>query len=299
VQPNNANPGLGAVDPRRPYLGVQYAPNTPFPSYITVVGNSVPVGQINYLPHSAQSNYESMFVRLEKRFSRGVSFLSSYTWSKAITNAPQFRNAGGVNGNENSPPQDSYNLAAERSLASFHNEHRWINTFLYDLPVAKNNSVGSKIFRDIQLSGILSIQTGFPFTVNLSGDTAGAGAGTGGIFIRPNYILGQNVELSGSDRSTSRFFNTAAFSLPPTGTFGNLGRNTIIGPGLTDLDVVLAKSVALGESIRLQLRVECFNLFNHPNYNLVGRIINDPTTFGRVLNQLDPRQLQFGLKLVF
>ena len=107
VQPNNANPGLGAVDPRRPYLGVQYTPGTQFPNYITVAGNSVPVGQINYLPHSAQSNYESMFVRLEKRFSHGVSFLSSYTWSKAITNAPQFRNAGGFNGNENSPPQDS------------------------------------------------------------------------------------------------------------------------------------------------------------------------------------------------
>ena len=299
VQPNNANPGLGAVDPRRPYLGVQYAPNTQFPSYITVVGNTVPVGQINYLPHSAQSNYESMFVRLERRFSRGLTFLSSYTWSKAITNAPQFRNAGGVNGSENSPPQDSYNLAAERSLASFHNEHRWINTFLYDLPVAKNASLGSKLFRDIQLSGILSIQTGFPFTVNVSGDTAGAGAGTGGIFIRPNYILGQNVDLSGSDRSTSQFFNTSAFSLPATGTYGNLGRNTIIGPGLTDLDMVLAKTIALRESVKLQLRVECFNLFNHPNYNIVGRIINDPTTFGRVLNQLDPRELQFGLKLVF
>ncbi len=145
----------------------------------------------------------------------------------------------------------------------------------------------------------MSFQTGFPFTVNVSGDTAGAGAGTGGIFIRPNYILGQNVELSGSDRSTSRFFNTSAFSLPATGTYGNLGRDTIIGPGLTDLDMVLAKNIALRESVKLQLRIECFNLFNHPSYNLVGRIINDPTTFGKVLNQLDPRELQFGLKLQF
>jgi hypothetical protein len=299
VQPNNANPGAGAVDPRRPYLGVEYAPGTPFPSYITVVGNSVPVGQINYLPHSAQSNYHSMFARLEKRFSRGISFLSSYTWSKSITNAPQFRNAGGVNGNENSPPQNSYNLQAERSLASFHNAHRWINTFLYDLPVAKNKGAVSAIFGDIQLSGIFSVQSGFPFTVNVSGDTAGAGAGTGGIFIRPNYVTGQNVGLSGSDRSTSRFFNTAAFSLPATGTFGNLGRNTVIGPGLTNLDMVIAKNIALREAVRLQLRMETFNLFNHPNYNIVGRIINDPTTFGKVLSQLDPRQLQFGIKLIF
>ena len=299
VQPNNANPGLTAVDPRRPYLGVQYAPGTQFPSYITVVGNSVPVGQINYLPHSAQSNYESLFARLEKRFSRGLSFLSSYTWSKAITNAPQFRNAGGVNGNENSPPQDSYDLRAERSLASFDNAHRWINTALYDLPVPKHKGAVSAIFGDVQLSGILSLQSGFPFTVNVSGDTAGAGAGTGGIFIRPNYILGQAVALSGSARTTDHFFNTAAFSLPAAGTFGDLGRNTIMGPGLTDLDMVIAKNIALTESVKLQLRVECFNAFNHPNFNIVGRIINDPTTFGKVLSQLDPRELQFGIKLQF
>jgi hypothetical protein len=299
VQPNNANPGLGSPDPRRPYLGVEYAPGTPFPSYVTVVGNSVPVGQINYLPHSAQSNYHSLFARLEKRLSRGVSFLSSYTWSKSITNAPQFRNAGGTNGNENSPPQDSFNLAAERSLASFHNSHRWINTFLYDVPVPKNKGVGAKIFGDIQLSGILSMQSGFPFTVNVSGDTAGIGAGTGGILIRPNYVYGSQVELSGSDRSTSRFFNTSALALPATATFGNLGRNTIIGPGFTNLDAVIAKNIALSEAVKLQLRAEFFNLFNHPNYNIVGRIINDPTTFGKVLSQLDPRQLQFGLKLVF
>src|SRR5262249_30189642 len=249
VQPNNAQPGTGAVDPRRPLLGVQYAPNTPFPSYLTVIGNTVPVGQINYLPHSAQSNYHSMFARLERRFRSGVSFLSSYTWSKAITNAPQFRNAGGVNGNENSPPQDSFNLAAERSLASFHNAHRWINTFLYDLPIPRNHGMESKIFGDIKLSGIFSYQTGFPFTVNLSGDTAGIGAGTGGILIRPNYIAGRQVVLSGSDRSTDRFFNTSAFALPPAAAFGNLGRNTIIGPSLTNLDMVVAKNIALHEAV--------------------------------------------------
>jgi hypothetical protein len=133
----------------------------------------------------------------------------------------------------------------------------------------------------------------------VSGDTAGIGAGTGGILIRPNYVYGSQVELSGSDRSTSRFFNTSALALPATATFGNLGRNTIIGPGFTNLDAVIAKNIALSEAVKLQLRAEFFNLFNHPNYNIVGRIINDPTTFGKVLSQLDPRQLQFGLKLVF
>src|SRR6185436_10989541 len=112
------------------------------------------------------------------------------------------------------------------------------------------------------------------------------------ILIRPNYVYGSQVELSGSDRSTSRFFNTSALALPATAAFGNLGRNTIIGPGFTNLDAVIAKNIALSEAVKLQLRAEFFNLFNHPNYNIVGRIINDPTTFGKVLSQLDPRQLQ-------
>jgi hypothetical protein len=200
VQPNNAMPGPGNVDPRRPYLGVQYAPNTVFPSYVTVVGNTVPIGQINYLPHSAQSNYESLYVRFERRFSHGLSFLSSYTWSKAITNAPQFRNDGGTAGSENSPPQNSFDLAAERGLAPYNVEHRLINTALYDLPSPVNKGFISKLLGNIQVSGILSLQTGFPFTVNVSGDTAGIGAGTGGIVIRPNYVLGQPVQLSGSQR---------------------------------------------------------------------------------------------------
>ncbi len=303
VQPNNAQPGAGAIDPRRPYLGVQYASGTQFPAYLNVIGNSVPAGFINFLPHSAQSNYHSLFVRFDKRFSSGFSLLSSYTFSKAITNAPQFRNAGGAGGAENSPPQDSYNLRGERGLASFDVESRWVNTFIYDLPVGKRgkylqSGVASAILGDLQLSGIYQMQTGFPFTVNLKGDTAGVGAGTGGIFVRPNAVPGASAELPSSQRSTSQWFNTGAFLPPPNFTFGNVGRNTVIGPGLVNLDLVLAKSFHIGEKLRVELRAEGFNVFNHPNYNIIGRILNDPT-FGRVLSQLDPRQLQFGAKVVF
>ena len=106
-------------------------------------------------------------------------------------------------------------------------------------------------------------------------------------------------QLSGSDRSTSRFFNTLAFTQPAAGTFGNVGKNTVIGPGLTNLDFVIAKEIPFREHIRFQLRAEAFNVMNHSNYSIVGRIINTPATFGKVLGQLDPRQIQFGAKLVF
>src|SRR5215471_10168706 len=303
VQPNNAKPGLGAVDPRRPYAALQYAPGTQFPSYVTVVGNSVPVGFINYLPHSAQSNYHAMFVRIEKPFTNGLSWLASYTFSKAISNAPQFRNAGGASGSENSPAQDSFNLRAERGLAYYDTRHRLVNTVVYQLPFGREKrfvryGLLSKVIGGWETSGIVSAQTGFPFTPNLPGDTAGVGAGTGGIFVRPNLAPGIDWRLSGSQQSTSRFFNTAAFLSPAAGTFGVVGRNTIIGPGLVNADIVLARYVRVKEGLRLQFRAEFFNTFNHPNYNLVGRIVNDPT-FGQVLSQFDPRELQFGLKLTF
>jgi len=303
VQPNNSQPGLGAVDPRRPYYGLQYAPGTVFPPYVNVVGTSVPVGFINYLPHSAQSNYHSLFVRFEKPFAHGLSWLGSYNFSKAITNAPQFRNAGGATGSENSPAQDSFNLRAERGLASFDTRNRLVNTVVYQLPFGRDKpflryGLASKILGGWETSGILSLQSGFPYTINLKGDTAGVGAGTGGIFVRPNAVPGAYWQLSGSQRSTVRFFNTAAFTMPAAGTFGNVGRNTLIGPGLFNMDVVLSRYVRLKEGVNLQFRAEFFNGFNHSNYNLVGRIINDPT-YGQVLSQLDPRQLQFGLKLTF
>lgn len=303
VQPNNALPGTGNVDPRRPYAGLEFAPGTVFPPYIRATGNSVPVGFINYLPHSAQSNYHSSYLRLERRFRAGFSLLSSYTWSKAITNAPQFRNAGGATGAENSPPQDSFNLRADRGLASFHVAHRWVSTWLYDLPLGPgarylNSGTAGRILGGLQLSGIYTMQSGFPFTLNLRGDTAGVGAGTGGIFVRPNLVPGASPVLPSGSRTTARWFNTSAFVAPPAAQFGNAGKNTMIGPSMGNLDFVLVKNLVLTERIHLQIRSEVFNALNHPNFNFVGRILNDPT-FGRVLNQLDPRQLQFGVKAIF
>lgn len=301
VQPNNARPGPGAVNPRRPYRALQFAPGTQFPDYVSVEGNTVPVGFINFYPHSAQSNYHAMFARLEKRFTGGLSWLTSYNYSKAITNAPQFRNAGGANGAENSPPQDSHILSGERGLASFDLRHRMVNSMLWEIPFGKgrrwsSSGVADQVLGGWQVSGIHSMQTGFPFTPNLAGDTAGVGGGTGAILIRPNLVPGQDWRLSSEERTTARWFNTSAFALPPAFEFGNVGRNSVVGPGMVNLDFSAAKRFAITERVNLNFRSEFFNMFNKPNYNIVGRIINNPQ-FGRVQNQLPPRQIQFALRL--
>src|SRR5277367_2390262 len=176
VQLSNALPGSTAVAGRRPYVGAIFAQGTVFPPYITVQGNSVGGGTIATLPNEAQSNFHSLYVRGEKRLSHGFSYLSSFTFSKAITNAPQFRNAGGATGTENSPAQNSYDLSADRGLANFNAKFRWVNTVVYALPVGAGrqwlrSGIASQVLGGWQVSGILSLQTGFPFTINVTGDS--------------------------------------------------------------------------------------------------------------------------------
>jgi hypothetical protein len=286
VQPNNARPGSGPVDPRRPYGFLQFAEGTSFPDYVVVQGNRVPVGFINYLSRTAESEYDALVARVEKRFGGGFSLLSSYTLSEARSNAPQFRNAGGVAGAENSPPQDSHNLEAEWGPAYYDARHRWVTGATVAMPFG------------VQVSGIYTMQSGFPFTVNLRGDTAGVGAGTGGIFVRPNAVPGVDPYLPKRERKNRGYLNPAAFVAPPEGTFGTVGRNSVVGPGYINLDLSIARGISLGSGRRLELRAEAFNLTNRRNYTIVGRILND-ATFGQLLSQADPRQWQFGARLLF
>ena len=303
VQPNNAQPGAGAVDPRRPFGAMQFAPGTTFPDHVVVQGDRVPVGQINYLAHSARSEYDAVSVRLEKRLAGGMSLLSAYTLSEARSNAPQFRNAGGVNGSENSPPQDSHSLDAEWGPAYHDARHRWVTSATWALPFGPDRAYlrsGALVpfLRDWQVAGIYSMQSGFPFTVNLRGDTAGIGGGTGGILVRPNAVAGVDPYLPKSEWNNGRYLDPAAFAAPAAGAFGTIGRNSLVGPGFANLDLSLSRALRFGSGRRLELRAEAFNLLNRRNYTLVGRILNDPT-FGQLLSQADPRQWQFGARFVF
>jgi hypothetical protein len=303
VQVNNSLPGPTA---KRPYFGLTLAPSVQSALAFPATSTVVPVTTINYFPHSAQSNYHALLVRAERKFDSGFSLLSSFTWSKAISNAPQYRNAGGITGDENSPPQNSFNLAADRSLAYFNAKFRWVTSAVYELPFGKgqrmlSHGTGAAIAGGWQISGILQAQTGFPYTINYKGDPINIGGGSGGILVRPNYAVvnGRNVNpnLPSNQRSTSEYFNTAAF-VQPVLAFGDVGRNTMIGANLINLDATLARTFRITEKAGLQFRAEFFNLANHPNYNLIGRIVNDPS-FGIVQNQLPPRQIQLALKLSF
>jgi hypothetical protein len=109
---------------------------------------------------------------------------------------------------------------------------------------------------------------------------------------------GQNSALPSDQRTTTKWFNTGAFISPPAYQFGSVGRNTVTGLGMVNLDTTIARNFRLWERLSMQLREEFFNIANHLNYNIVGRIINQPN-FGGLLSQFDPREVQVAAKFIF
>ncbi len=178
---------------------------------------------------------------------------------------------------------------------------------MLDLPFGKghhllSHGAGAAALGGWQVSGVLQLQSGFPFTIDYQGDPINIGGGSGGILVRPNYALNAdgspvNPNLPGNRRSTSEWFNTAAF-VQPIAAFGNVGRNTVFGAPLYNLDATVARTFHPVEKAWVQFRAEFFNVANHPNYSLIGRLVN-VNTFGIVQSQLPPRQIQFGVKLGF
>lgn len=255
---------------------------------------------INLLESRANSNYNALQARFQQRLARGFTALASYTWSKSIDDASNFFSSAG----DPNFPQNSFNVAAERGRSNFDVRHRLSVSYSWALPFGKNqkyldnNGFLSTVLTGWETYGIITAQSGRPFTVALLPEIDNSGTGRSilgfGANDRPNLI--GNPELS--NPTTGQWFNTSAFAFPAPGTFGNAGRNILDGPGFHNVNVSLMKNTALSERLNLQFRAEAFNLFNHPNFNLPDNFLGSPT-FGRITSARDPRHIQFGLKLLF
>ena len=255
---------------------------------------------INLLESRANSNYNALQARFQQRLARGFTALASYTWSKSIDDASNFFSSAG----DPNFPQNSFNVAAERGRSNFDVRHRLSVSYSWALPFGKNqqylddNGFLSTVLTGWETYGIITAQSGRPFTVALLPEIDNSGTGRSilgfGANDRPNLI--GNPELS--NPTTGQWFNTSAFAFPAPGTFGNAGRNILDGPGFQNVNVSLMKNTALSERLNLQFRAEAFNLFNHPNFNLPDNFLGSPT-FGRITSARDPRHIQFGLKLLF
>jgi hypothetical protein len=245
---------------------------------------------IDLLESNRNSSYNSLQARFEQRLNFGLSLLASYTFAKSIDNDSSFFSSTG----DSNFPQDSYDLQAERGLSNFDVRHRFVASYAYDLPFRS----ASRWLKGWQTFGILQFQSGQPFTVDLLADDDNSNTGIDSLGFgandRPNVV--GNPQLS--NPSANEWFNTAAFVIPPYGSFGNSGRNTLTGPGMATVDLSLVKNTMIGEHATAQFRVEAFNVVNHTNFNLPDNFIGSPT-FGQILSAGNPRRLQLALKFLF
>jgi hypothetical protein len=265
--------------------------------------NPRPVPQFDsilFQESSANSSYHSLQLRFEQRLDAGLSVLTSYTWSKSLDNASGFFPSAG----DSNFPQDSNNVGAERGRSSFDVRHRLSLSYSYDLPIGKGKALLgdhgwlTSFLSGWQTYGIVTLQSGRPFTVALLSEIDNSNTGFANLGFgandRPNLVGNPSL----ADRTPDRWFNTAAFAFPPFGSFGNAGRNILDGPSYHNINASLVKNTMLKESVNLQLRAEFFNLFNRPNFNLPDNFLGSPT-FGRIRSAQSPRRIQFGVKLLF
>ena len=254
----------------------------------------------------ANSSYNALEASLRKRFGHGLSFLASYTYSKAIDDVSSFNISGSgaieVAG-ENDLAQNPFNLAAERGPSLFDARHRLVFSYQWSLPFWQHGQNWyQRALGGWQLNGIATVMSGTPFTVYDSTDVSQQGGApeiTGFLANRPNLVAGQKP--NSGPRKPNDWLNAAAFaqitpdSSSPVQQFGNEGRNAALGPRYANWDFSAFKEIRLMESKSLQFRAEFFNLLNHANFHLPNSDISS-RTFNQIQEADDPRLIQFGLK---
>jgi len=260
------------------------------------------IGAIDMVHTDASSYYHSFEATFSKRFSHGLSVLSSYTWSRSIDDATDPLGFAGGSGE----PQDSTHPGLERGLSIFDMRHRFTAGVTYSLPFH-----GSRWTRDWQINTIISLQSGQPFTPILGFDPSL----TGSLNVRPNDVPGailiKKGQLSFNPNLPADPVTRIPFALiPAPGQFGTMGRDTFIGPGYRNFDISGQREFRLGEKLRAQARFEVFNAFDTVNFGLPNRRMADPL-FGLSTKTQDvaggspgiggggPRVMQVAVKLLF
>jgi hypothetical protein len=263
---NQPEPGAGNIQARRPY-----------PEF----------SGITYIQNAANSNYHSMQVRLEKRYSSGLTFLGAYTWSKALGDASTL--------NENAIRNPRCN-PCEKGRLNFDTRHRFVGSYNYELPFGPgkrflSSGAAGMLFGGWVLSGITTFQTGFPLTVITGRDAQNTGSGN-----LPDRVL--SVDPNPSDRTINSWVPRAAFVENQQYKFGNAGRGIIDSPGINLWDVSVIREFRVRETMKLAFHADFFNIWNHANFGFP--VVNlASAAFGTISSAGEPRDIQFGLKFMF
>ena len=287
---------------------------------------------IDWFRSTGKSSYNSFQAHYEKRFSRGLQFQASYTWAHSLDISSN-ANLGPTQ--NNSDFRDFRHPEAEWGNSDFDIRHRFVLSSIYELPFGKGkhflggaSGIANQIVGGWQMANIFSFTTGNWYTaLDGNNDFANSDGGAGGASQRPDRIgdptkagpvlanpdpnchttVSQGGSAPDHVGTPDSFFNTCAFTDPPLGSFGNVGRNTIQGPGSKIWDFSLFKTFSIEEKAHLEFRAEFFNILNHTNFlfaksgpqNGNGSTILGASQFGFLTAARDPRQIQLALKLSF
>ena len=241
--------------------------------------------------NGSNSNYNALIAKAEKRFSKGLTFISSYTWSHTIDQGEESLDQG-LSGMAN-----PYDCSAERGNASLDRRHNWITSFTYELPVGRRKRVGAGWNRGLdallggwQVGGILTLMTGFPFDISYPGDPQNSGTRNRGDRIGSGKLSNPTID---------KWFDEMAFVASAPGVYGNTGRNLLYGPGARNFDFILGKQFSLPrEGHQLQFRFEAFNFTNTPRFGQPASGLRSAGT--ATINAADePRRIQLALKYNF
>jgi len=253
--------------------------------------------------------YNALQVGAVHRFWRGLQFQLAYTFSRTIDDGSGFLFID--TRNSVADAQNPFDSTRERGLANYHVAHNFVANFTADIPAGNLSGVAGAILKGWQVNGIVNLASGNPFTPAIVGDRARALLRRAGQE-RPNLVgdpFSGTCPNGAPVRTADCWFNPSAFALQPAGTFGDLGRNTLIGPGLANVDLAATKNVGIRHST-VQLRVEVFNVFNHANLGAPDPLVFSGTgadadkilpTAGKIFppTLTTSRQIQLGMKLLF
>jgi hypothetical protein len=291
--------GPGNINQRRRFTSV-FIPSS-IPGASGPVSGVVisPLGSILEQVNAGNSIFHSMQAKVEHRFSNGFTILASWIWSKGLGDVVGSSPEGAAPG---SSYQNPANLRQERGLLDTNIADSFVLSEIWDLPYGHGRRFGSNVAPVIDavlggwsLGGILTLTTGRPFNITVSGDPANSGETD-----RAN-LVGDPYAVPGGQR-VAEFFNTAAFAPNQPYTYGNLGRNAMVGPAFENLDCSLIKEATpftvKDHAVNLQFRWEVFNLLNHPNFDFPGSTLGTPT-FGHITAANAGREMQAGLKVIF
>ena len=271
---------------------------------------------VTYFDNDNESSYHSMQIQFNRRLSRGLQLLANYTWSHSIDN--------GSNDSALTSPGQIFPQSVYYGNSDFDVRHNFSSAATYLLPMPKINKFTNAILRGWSLNGVFSMRSGLPYNITVTEITP-FGAAVG--YRRPN-LTGAPLYLDDASAATGRRLNPAAFSfILPAGQMGNLGRNVLRGPNFWQADIGLNRRFNLTEKVKIELRADAFNVFNHPNFlypggrsaTYINGVLTIPATFGRItqtagrafgggsntggFNPLfqngGPRSMQFSARLSF